>query len=303
MSEGRRRLPARIGIAALNLPVPGLGLVRLGRFRAAIPFLFAQLAALLFLLCYYAVAPELGFTAYAVSGGAVVLLVLGSVIGSAWLSWRWSADRERPLPVLSRWYSLAAIWVVSTLALSLLVDVSHRFYKPFYIPSHGMAPTLLKNDRMVASMRPVGEIRRGDVLLIDVGGEMYIKRVAGLPGDRIAMAGGKVVLNGEPVPLQLLGTEFTPSGPTRRMRERFPGEPAPHDVYDHGPSEFDDVPEQRVRPDHLFVLGDNRDLSADSRVPRVLMGVEQLPLADVRGRALFYTWGPSGRTGERIDLH
>ena len=87
----------------------------------------------------------------------------------------------------------------------------------------------------------------------------------------------------------------------RRLAERFPGEAAPHEIYDTGYSQGDDMAERLVAPGHVFVLGDNRDHSADSRFTRADLGVEQLPIRDIRGRALFYLWGPSGRMGEPLN--
>lgn len=303
MNGAPRRLPARIGIAALNLFMPGLGLLRLGRARAAFLCLGSVVAAYLLLILFYAVVPELGFTGYAILAGLLILALLGAIIASMRLSWRSSRERG-PVGRWSRWYVILLAVVAGALLFNLLTQLGHSFYKPFYLPAEAMAPTILENDRIVASMRLGRDIRRGDVLLFDTGGNTYIKRVAGLPGDRIAMVSGVVVLNGRPVPQQLVGSEPADKagapGEARRLREQFPGEAAPHEIYDLGPTEYDDMPEQQVRSGHLFVLGDNRDRSADSRVPRSIHGVEQLPLANVRGRALFYTFGPSGRWGEPV---
>jgi signal peptidase I len=196
--------------------------------------------------------------------------------------------------------SLAALAVVLSVAgLALMVGLFYVLtsYKQFYMPAESMAPTLLKNDRLVAGLGAVEDMRRGDILLFRVGDSMYVKRLAGPPGDRVAMEGGVLILDGRPVPQQLVRTETVEDGyrsvEARRLRERFPGEASAHEIYDLGPTEVDDMPEQVVRPGHLFVLGDNRDRSADSRVSRASMGVEQLPLSDVRGRALFYSYGSS----------
>ena len=77
----------------------------------------------------------------------------------------------------------------------------------------------------------------------------------------------------------------------KRLAEQFPGELKPHEIYDRGSAEFDDFAEQTVMPGHVFVLGDNRDLSADSRVPLERFGVGQVRMEDIRGRPLFFTWG------------
>jgi signal peptidase I len=171
------------------------------------------------------------------------------------------------------------------------------YYKTFYIPAEAMAPTLLKDDHILAVMGTRQPLRRGDIVLFRAGAETYIKRIAGLPQDRIGMVAGRVILNGRAIPQQRVGSETIagPEGPLRavRLRERFPGEAEPHEIYDQGPSPTDDVPEQRVAAGHLFVLGDNRDMSADSRVAKTDGGVEQLPIADVTGRPLVYTWGSS----------
>ncbi|HEX4739356.1 MAG TPA: signal peptidase I [Allosphingosinicella sp.] len=174
----------------------------------------------------------------------------------------------------------------------------------YYIPSEAMMPTLLKNDRLMAIMLPPKPLRRGDTILFRVGDSTYIKRIAGLPGDRIAFAGGRVILNGQSVAQQPVGTEtvneFSSQQRVTRLREHFPGEEGDHFIYDSGPSPEDDMPEQRVALGHLFVLGDNRDNSADSRIPRSEQGVEQLPIGDITGRPGFYTWGPSHKFGQAI---
>jgi len=174
--------------------------------------------------------------------------------------------------------------------------------------------------------RVLGKIpERGDIVIVvppdrDVD---YIKRVIGLPGDTIAVVNGQIVLNGKPVPqaveppLELPvdanqpcdGLEFPnlkfrkPSGKEvcelPILRETLPNGVS-YRIIDHLQNQpLDNYPEIRVPAGHVFLMGDNRDHSADSRAPA---GFEQglggpVPLADVGGRAEFITFSLDGSAG------
>jgi signal peptidase I len=199
--------------------------------------------------------------------------------------------------------AVAVSFVIVLLFVALIGAFGSGYFKHFYLPSEAMAPTLEKGDRLVAYMNGGGDLRRGDIVLVAVGKATYVKRVAALAGDTIGMSDGIVHLNGRAVPQRLLGEERRVdwNGPhlARRLAERFPGEAAEHWILDFGPTDVDEMPERRIPPGFLFVLGDNRDHSADSRVPREQDGVDLLPIQDVRGRALFYTW-PRAKMGRKL---
>jgi signal peptidase I len=308
-SGARRRGPAaRFGIAALNLAGPGLGLLRLGRPRLAAMLLLGPLAVQGLIALVWRLSPPLGFAGLIATGALLLLVLLGSLLAAVWLSWRGSAA-PAPAPESrapwTRWYGIVGVAILAILGTQLVADAARSSYRRFYIPSEAMHPTLLKDDHLIGWMRPRDAPRRGDVILLRMPGDaIYVKRVAALPGDVIAMRAGQVILNGRPVAQQAIGKEASPNswiGPSvTRLRERFPGEAGSHEIYDGGESATDELAPTRVLPGHFFVLGDNRDNSADSRVARAEGGVEQLPSSDVAGLALYYLYGPSHRSGARI---
>lgn len=290
MSQGRRGAPARLGLSALNLLWPGLGLLR-ARADSRTALLLAAPILLLGLVCaVYALGPTLGFAGWATIVIAAAVIYVGLIIAAIILTWRTSADRQSPPPFWSRWYAIVLVWIV-LVAATTIVDV-RRFYRLYRVRSEAMMPTILKNDRFVARMRNFGELRRGDVVIVRVARFDYVERIAALGGDRIRLEAGEVFLNGARVPQRPVGEEQVAGQPVRRLAERFPGERREHHIYDLGPTEADDFPETLVPPGHVFVLGDNRDMSADSRVPREQSGVALARVGDVIGRALFFSWWP-----------
>jgi signal peptidase I len=198
------------------------------------------------------------------------------------------------------------VWVLPILPLIGLIGAAVAGkWRPFYAPSEAMSPTLMKGDRFFAAMKGAKDLKRGDVIVFDMPTGHYIKRVAALPGDRIEVVNGLVYLNGDAVTQSQLGVDTIEpvmgANKARRLAERFPGEARPHLIWDIAyTAEVDDFPETIVRPGHVFVLGDNRDQSADSRVPVEQMGVDQVPIASIRGKALFYGFFSSRRIGKPI---
>jgi signal peptidase I len=208
-------------------------------------------------------------------------------------------------------------WTKTILDLAFVVLVvlaaKAAIAEPFYVPSGSMEPTLLIGDELLATKYPYGystaslpavfELpssprilgalpKRGDVVVFRWPGDrsqVWVKRVIGLPGDRIAMRGGHAVINGEVAEWQADGlgqmeNEAGANTPTQRLIETLPGGRR-HLIFKMVAREpLDNMPEMTVPPGHLFVMGDNRDNSADSRVPVQAGGVGLLPIVDLVGR-------------------
>jgi signal peptidase I len=210
---------------------------------------------------------------------------------------------------------IAAIVTVVFLAKGALAE-------PFYVPSGSMEPTLLIGDTLLALKYPYGYSgaslpfqitlpestgrvfgatpKRGDIVVFRSPADRsqaWVKRVVGLPGDHIQMREGVLVINGKPVKLAPDGIgsaeEDDGSGqPAQRYIETLPGGVS-HTIFkmrDNG--RFDNTPEVLVPPDRLFVMGDNRDNSADSRVSVREGGVGLLPVDNLVGRvnAIVGSW-------------
>jgi signal peptidase I len=163
---------------------------------------------------------------------------------------------------------------------------------------------------------------RGDVVIVTPPGhsrhsEDWIKRVIGLPGDTIRMEAGQLYLNGKPVPRTPHGTTAIPIDPNvpcpdQSGRYRAPGpdgkpycrlpvfrETLPdgrsYDTIDEFPSPADDYGPVTVPAGHVFLMGDNRDDSADSRVALDQGGLGgPIPWENIGGRAELITFSSDG---------
>ena len=292
----KRGVASRVGIVLLNLIASGLGLLRLGEWKMAAGFFGLSFLTITF----FSFGPLVPF--------AIVVLVgvvgIVSVIAAMWLSWRTSRTLPSHYPRFSRWYTIVGVALVAATVNFLLTDKPH--YRSFYTPAESMAPTLPKNDRFIAFMGPMGPLRRGDLVLVRTPrGEIYVKRVVAIPGDRFAMREGSVILNGSAVPQQAVGRDQVPElfgmAAARRLREQFPGEPSSHEIYDLEPSPGDDFEEMTIPNGFVVVLGDNRDRSADSRYPLDAGGLGgPVAIADIVGRPVYQSWRSSRPMGTKL---
>lgn len=211
---------------------------------------------------------------------------------------------------------------IKTIAYALLIAVVIRafLFQPFNIPSGSMIPTLLVGDYLFVSKYSYGYSRhsfpfspplfsgriweslpkRGDIAVFKLpadGRTDYIKRVVGLPGDRIQMRDGELYINGKLVP-QAPAADFVENDAMgnamqiRQYRETLPNGVS-HNVLDmliDGP--VDNTGVFTVPQGHVFMMGDNRDNSSDSRVPNG--GVGFVPVENLVGRAEFLFFSTDG---------
>ncbi|MAE93152.1 MAG: signal peptidase I [Deltaproteobacteria bacterium] len=184
--------------------------------------------------------------------------------------------------------------LVAAVVVALLIRTF--LFQTFYVPSDSMFPTMLVGDHVFVNKFFFGarvpwtelqlprlrEPERGEVVVFhlardphggifpadqrtDLRTDAFVKRLIGLPGDRVAYRGQRLVLNGELVPLEPTGQQFTDArGRVFDVLIETLGE-CRHYVLDDPHWQHQDMAEFVVKPDRYFFMGDNRDNSHDGR--------------------------------------
>src|SRR5690606_27707163 len=202
-------------------------------------------------------------------------------------------------------------------ALLLALVIRSLLFQPFSIPSGSMRPTLLEGDYLFVSKYAYGysryslpfgldlfsgriwsaEPKRGDVVVFKLPSDPsldYIKRVVGLPGDRVQMRGGQLFINDEPVTRVKVGEIADPditemNRPVEVWRETLPNGVS-YDTLDLTPNGIGDDTREFLGPQgHYFMMGDNRDSSTASRC-----SVGFVPHENLVGRANVIFFSISG---------
>jgi signal peptidase I len=205
---------------------------------------------------------------------------------------------------------LELVWIVIQALLIALV-VRTLLFQPFNIPSGSLVPTLLVGDYLFVSKYSYGyskyslplglplfegrimasEPKRGDIAVFKLpkdGKTDYIKRVIGLPGDRIQMIDARLYINGQetqrtPLPPYHTIDDFGRPVDVPHYMETLPNGVSHEIIQKNGDSGYwSNTPVYTVPPEHYFMMGDNRDNSQDSRV---LSEVGYVPFENFEGRA------------------
>jgi signal peptidase I len=227
--------------------------------------------------------------------------------------------------------STGGVWEqISTLLVAVLIALCIRAFviEPYRIPSGSMLPTLLVGDHLFVNKFIYGvklpfsdwrspgirEPERGDVVVFtvaqhgpqtfpadlrpDLPREEFVKRIIGLPGDRIAFRSGRVFVNGEPLEPRALGETFEDdSGNALDVSELTLGDRSFQILDDPRVNFLSPIDSLTVEPGRYFMLGDNRDHSKDSR----FWGTVRL--AEIKGPAfiLYWSWDFNGSWAELMN--
>ena len=213
------------------------------------------------------------------------------------------------------------IWdAVRTLAIGLgaALLLHAVFFQPFTIPSSSMEPGLRTGDYIVVSKPTYGwglasvsfspwvsktrlfgsDPKRGDVVVFRLPRDpkqAWIKRVIGLPGDRVQVIGGQVLVNGQAWAQEALDLTTDLDHPDRLVRQVRETQPSGRSyvTYDGGTTRADDTGVYEVPAGQYLVMGDNRDNSLDGRFPADT-GVGLLPAGNLVGKAemVLASWEP-----------
>jgi signal peptidase I len=243
-----------------------------------------------------------------ITGGSLIASVIVAIFG-VWSLFVFVLMLGR-LQHFGFWRTILYYGLNVAVPLVLVIAFRTLLFQPFNIPAGSMKPTLLVGDYIFVSKYAYGyshyslpysprlfsgrilasEPRRGDVVVFRLPKDDktdYVKRIVGLPGDRIQMKEGQVIINGSPVQREHLA-DFTgddPCGggtaPVKRWRETLDSGVTYEtlDCVDKG--FYDNTNVYAVPKGNYFVLGDNRDNSTDSRV---MSAVGYIPFENIIGR-------------------
>lgn len=292
--SGERGVRRPLLALAAGLLMPGLGQFYAGDFVRGALSLFAVALAVPVAARLALLAPSRLFCFVLVAG---IVVAVGIYLGAARDAFR--QVRRRPSDGTRPWqrpgaYALYTIIAYVFVLMPLTADVRDHLVETFVVPSGSMAPAILPGDRILvdktAGRRDGPALWRGAIAVFVYPNDrtsMFVKRIVGLPGDRITIEDRRLLVNG-------IAVTSDAATPTRKER----GDGGEYDVL--WPAGKTPVPTDGTAPGpafevpagHVFLMGDNRAAAVDSR------RFGSVPLSDVIGIAR-QVWF-SSRRGEGV---
>jgi len=261
--------------ALLSLVLPGFGQFYVGDANRALGFFltFALLGIPVVIVISLFLPMEMTAVLVTIATLMTIVVWVYAIVDA----WRMAKHCDPFVPAVwqTRTVYISVFLLTAFVLLPLVVGfVRQNIVQPFYIPNNSMSPTLVGGDMLFADMNYncptcLTSIKRGDVAIFVYPNnrtQYFVKRIVALPSDTIEIAAGELIINGESAP------------------DRFGGDLTVN------------MDERTVAPGHVFVLGDNRTASRDSRQ------FDDVPLSDVVGRPrqLWFSYGEGGVRWDRI---
>jgi len=278
----------------LSLIMPGMGHIYSGRFLKGLVFLFLCFTPITFLQAGRMLELlELGMIGITALLTAAPIIHLVAIVDSYYVAKHTKPDYD--LKDYNRWYVYIILVLINTASsLDTTLSLRANYVEAFRVPSASNYPTIIPNDRFLTNKLAYKsrDPKRGD-LIVFINPENrrinYIKRVVAIAGDTVEVKDGQLHVNNKKLQQQML-----PQSTLNNIRIKVEGKLLEGDVFNetNGDAKYNiflvkpphdktsgDFAKITVPEHHCFVLGDNRNLSRDSR------HFGPIPLATIKGRA------------------
>ncbi|MEL7486613.1 MAG: signal peptidase I [Pseudomonadota bacterium] len=293
--------------ATLSVIQPGLGHVYAGQWRTGLTVLCA-IYGVLFLSISFLGGWLIGFYAVIATGVLIWVACIAAIAIRIFRS-KGVASANRP----KKWHYL--LFIMAAVGLSEISPRAYNTYgryKSFHVPAGSMMPNIELGDVIVARrflhIEEKRQVTHGTIVVFwntaDGPRAEYVKRIAGVGGDVLSFKNGAPYIGETPLPQSRLGEyEFELSNRNGVISATLLHESngaASYDVLDAQPGvgRLDNVGPYFVPENHLFMLGDNRDYSADSRLS---FAMGYVPVSDLIGEACYILWSKDvTRIGKRF---